>query len=49
MKIKIEGYEPWLIEYTREQLGYDAEDDSHDYEVLKKLTGGEKLSKSKHM
>lgn len=49
MKVKIEGYSSWMIESIREQLGYKFDDDSHDDEVLKKLTSGEKLSKSKHM
>jgi hypothetical protein len=45
----IEGYADWLVELTREQLGYDANDNTHDDEVLKKLKSGEKLSKSKHL
>lgn len=45
----IEGYADFLVEITREKLGYDADDNSHDDEVLTKLQAGEKLSKSKHM
>lgn len=45
----IEGYADWIVESIREQLGYDANDNSHDDEVIKKLTSGEKLSKSKHI
>lgn len=46
---KLEGYADWLVEMTREQLGYAGDDDTHDNEVLMKLNGGEKLSKSKHL
>lgn len=45
----IEGYADFLVEITREKLGYDANDSSHDNEVLEKLQSGEKLSKSKHI
>lgn len=45
----IEGYANYMVEMTRENLGYDANDDNHDDEVLAKLTRGEKLSKSKHV
>lgn len=45
----IEGYADFLVEMIREQLGYDENDNSHDEEVLAKLTAGEKLSKSKHI
>lgn len=45
----IEGYADWLVEAAREQLGYDADDSTHDDEVIKKLQAGEKLSKSKHI
>jgi hypothetical protein len=45
----IEGYADFLVETIREQLGYNADDNSHDDEVLAKLTAGEKLSKSKHI
>jgi hypothetical protein len=45
----IDGYADFLVEMTREKLGYDADDSSHDDEVLAKLTAGEKLSKSKHL
>jgi hypothetical protein len=45
----IDGYADFLVEMTREKLGYDAEDNSHDDEVLAKLQAGEKLSKSKHL
>lgn len=44
----IEGYADFIVEGVREQLGYHAEDASHDEEVLKRLTSGEKISKSKH-
>lgn len=45
----IEGYADWLVELTREQLGYEGNDNSHDDEVYAKLNSGEKLSKSKHL
>lgn len=45
----IDGYSDFLVEFTREKFGYDAEDASHDDAVLKKLQSGEKLSKSKHV
>lgn len=45
----IEGYADFIVEGVREQLGYHAEDASHDEEVLKRLTSGEKISKSKHL
>ncbi|UUV46028.1 hypothetical protein [Bacillus phage vB_BanS-Thrax1] len=45
----IDGYADFLVEDVRVQLGYDAKDNSHDDEVLAKLTAGEKLSKSKHL
>lgn len=45
----IEGYADFIVEITREKLGYNADDSSHDDEVLLKLQSGEKLSKSKHV
>lgn len=45
----IEGYADFIVESIREQLGYDSDDNSHDDEVLAKLTSGEKISKSKHL
>lgn len=45
----IDGYADFLVEDVRVKLGYDAKDNSHDDEVLTKLTAGEKLSKSKHL
>lgn len=45
----IDGYADFIVETIREKLGYDAQDDSHDDEVLKKLQSGEKLSKSKYL
>ena len=45
----IDGYADFLVEDVRVQLGYDAKDNSHDDEVLAKLTAGEKISKSKHL
>lgn len=45
----IEGYADYLVEMTREKLGYNLDDNTHDDEVLAKLKSGEKLSKSKHM
>lgn len=44
----IEGYADFIVEGVRERLGYHADDNSHDEEVLKQLTSGEKISKSKH-
>lgn len=43
------GYSLWLIESVRIKLGYSADDNTHDKEVIKYLHSGEKLSKSKHM
>lgn len=34
----IEGYADYIVEITRERLGYSADDSSHDDEVLKKTT-----------
>jgi len=45
----IDGYADFLVEDVRVNLGYDAKDNSHDDEVLAKLTAGEKISKSKHL
>ena len=45
----ISGYAPYIVEFAREKLGYDADDESHDDEVLEYLQSGEKISKSKHM
>lgn len=45
----IDGYADFLVEDIRVKLGYDAKDNSHDDEVLAKLTAGEKISKSKHL
>ncbi|UGO46172.1 hypothetical protein PQE74_gp089 [Bacillus phage vB_BanS_Chewbecca] len=45
----IDGYADFLVEDVRVQLGYDAKDNTHDDEVLAKLTAGEKISKSKHL
>lgn len=45
----IEGYSSFMVEMVREKLGYEADDESHDAEVLAYLTGGEKISKSKHV
>lgn len=45
----IEGYADFIVEGIREQLGYKPDDDTHDDEVLAKLTSGEKISKSKHL
>lgn len=44
-----QNYAMWMIESIREQLGYDIDDMTHDDEVYDYLTGGEKISKSKHM
>lgn len=40
------GYANFIIETIREKLGYDADDNSHDDEVLKYLHSGTKMSKS---
>jgi len=45
----LQYYALYIVEATREKLGYDADDENHDDEVYMYLTGGEKLSKSKHM
>lgn len=43
------GYAPYMVETARETLGYKADDESHDDEVLAYFHRGEKLSKSKHV
>jgi hypothetical protein len=45
----IEGYANFLVEAVRVSLGLTQDDPSRDSEVLKRLTAGEKLSKSKHL
>lgn len=45
----IDGYADFLVEDVRVKLGYDAKDNTHDDEVLARLTVGEKISKSKHL
>lgn len=42
-------YAEWLMEFEREKLGLSHDDTSKDDEIISKLQGGEKISKSKHM
>ncbi len=49
VKEQLSNYATYMVESVREQLGLSYDDTSRDDEVLAKLTGGEKLSKSKHM
>lgn len=45
--MSLEGYAQWIIESIRTQMGYQAQDSSHDDEVAKYLASGSKMSKSK--